>query len=161
MGTTIEATSPTLRAALDTLAAERTPAAYLGVASAYQALGIADTAFDYLLEGVSHHPRESDLHGTIARQWRDWGLPARGLRHAHLAVRYRPASAAAQTTLATILWSLGHRAEAVDAFATASALAPDAAYARFNLCAAVTALGRVAPGGCGTDRPPAVTLPKP
>lgn len=148
LGTTIESVTPALQARLDALAATRSAAAYLDVAAAYRALGIPDRAFDYLAEGLRMHPRHGALHEGVARQWLAWGLAGRGLRDAHLAVRYAPASAAAQTTLGRILWDLGRYGEAGTAFAAAVRLAPSATYARHNHCAAERALGRVAPIDC-------------
>lgn len=148
LGTTIESVTPSLRAKLDALAATRSVAAYLDVAAAYRTLGIPDRAFDYLAAGLKDHPRHGTLHEAIARQWQAWGLPARGLRDAHLAVRYAPRSPAAQTTLGRILWDLGRYDDAAAAFTTAARLAPAAAYARHNHCAAARALGRTAPDDC-------------
>lgn len=148
LGTTIESVTPALQAKLDVLAATRTAAASLDVAAAYRALGIPDRAFDYLVEGLKAHPRHGGLHEAIARQWQAWGLPDRGLRDAHLAVRYAPRSPAAQTTLGRILWDLGRYDDAAAAFTTAARLAPAAAYARHNHCAAERALGRTAPDDC-------------
>lgn len=156
---TIEATSPRLSAALAALDARPSPAAYLAVAAAYRALRIDDRAFDYLSAGVAEHPRDAVLHEALARAWRDWGFPERGLRDAHLAVRYAPASATAHNTLGTLLWALSHHADAAAAFAAALTLDPGASYAQRNLCLAAAALGRPAPASCpaipvGTPVPP-------
>lgn len=156
LGTTIESITPALTARLDALARSKTAAAYLDVAAAYRALGIADRAFDYLLEGLAAHPRHGGLHEAVARQWQAWGFPGEGLRDAHLAVRYAPASPGAHTALGAILWDLGRYGAAADAFAAAVRLAPTASYARHNHCAATRALGRVPP----TDCPATPVLPR-
>lgn len=157
---TIEATSPRLSAALAALDARPSPAAYLAVAAAYRGLRIDDRAFDYLSAGVVEYPRDAALHDGLARAWRDWGFPERGLRDAHLAVRYAPASATAHNTLGTLLWALSDHAAAAAAFAAAVTLDPAAGYARRNLCLATVALGRPVPTPCpavpdGTSLPPA------
>jgi Flp pilus assembly protein TadD len=118
------------------------------VAAAYRAHGVYDRAFDYLREGLASHPTHPGLHDATARQWRDWGLLDRALRHAHLAVRYGPTSPAAHTTLATVLWAVGARVDAVHAFARAVELAPHAGYARHNRCVAERALGRPPSSPC-------------
>jgi len=147
---TLEASSPQLRDRLAALAASPTPAAHLDVAAAYADHGVHDRAFDYLTAGLVRHPRHSGLHDAVARLWRDWGLPERAVRHAHLAVRYAPASAAAHTTLGSVLWVLAFREDATRAFARAFALDPSAAYTRRNWCTAVAGLGRPRPFACDT-----------
>lgn len=156
LGTTIESVTPSLQARLDALAANKTASAYLDVAAQYRQLGIADRAFDVLLAGLADHPRHGGLHEAVARQWQAWGFPSEGLRNAHLAVRYAPAAAGAHTVLGTILWDLGRYSQAAEAFAAAARLAPAAAYARHNHCAATSALGRVPPDDC----PPIPRLPR-
>lgn len=145
---TLESTSPLLRARLAALAASPTPDAHLDVAAGYGAYGVHDRAFDHLAAGLVRYPRHAGLHEAVARLWRDWGFPDRALRHAHLAARYAPDSAAAHTTLGTVLWALAARDEAVAAFARATALDPDAAYARWNWCTAVRGTGRPRPFAC-------------
>lgn len=139
---------PELQARLDALALSRSAAAYLAAAAAYQSLGVDDRAFDLLTAGVAEHPRHGGLHEAVARQWRVWGMPERGLRDAHLAVRYAPGSASAQTTLGTILWDLGRYRDAVACFAGAADRAPEAPYARHNYCAALRATGQATPADC-------------
>lgn len=145
---TLETTSPLLRTRLAALAAAPTPDAHLDVAAAYASFGIHDRAFDYLAAGLARHPQHAGLHEATARLWRDWGLPDRALRHAYLAVRHAPDSAAAASTLGTVLWALGARADATAAFARALALEPVAPWARANWCTAVLALGRPRPFSC-------------
>ena len=135
---------------------------YLEVAAAYREAGVRDKAFDYLSEGVRRDPDDAALHDALARAWRDWGFPERGLTAAHRAVYYAPQSAEARNTLGTVLWSLGQRTEARQAFQQAADLNPLAWYAWRNLCEAAMSEGRTkdaidavpagdgAPqGGCG------------
>jgi len=147
---TLEASSPQLRSRLATLAVSPTPEAHLDVATTYAEYGVHDRAFDYLAAGLVRHPRHPGLHDAVARLWRDWGLPERAVRHAHLAVRYAPDSPAAQTTLGSILWVLAFHEEAARAFERAFALDASAAYTRRNWCTAVQALGRPRPFACDT-----------
>jgi tetratricopeptide (TPR) repeat protein len=155
--TTLEATSPVLRARLDALAASPTPEAHLDVAAAYAGYGVHDRAYDHLAAGLVLHPTHAGLHEAVARLWRDWGLPDRALRHAHLAVRYAPESAAAQTVLGSVLWALDARDDATRAFARAFALEPAAAWARHNWCTAVAARGDRRPFACDTPYAKTVT----
>lgn len=153
---TLEAMAPLLRERLAVLALAPSPQAYLDAAAAYRQYAVHDRAFDLVQEGLTTFPHDGGLHAAAAEAWRDWGLPARGLRDAHLAVRYAPASAAAQTTLGTVLWAVGAGPEALRAFERAVALAPDAAYARHNRCVAAALLrGDVTPA-CA----PAVPAPE-
>lgn len=145
---TLESISPLLRSRLAALAASPTPEAHLDVAAAYGAYGVHDRAYDHLAAGLVLHPRHAGLHEAVARLWRDWGLSERGLRHAHLAVHYAPASPAAHTTLGTVLWALDKRDLALEAFARAADLAPPASYARKNWCTALRELGRPRPFAC-------------
>ena len=52
--------------------------------------GVRDKAFDYLTEGLRRDPTDAALHDALARAWRDWGFPDRGLTAAHRAVYYAP-----------------------------------------------------------------------
>jgi tetratricopeptide (TPR) repeat protein len=149
---TLEAAAPLLRERLAVLALAPSPRAYLDAAAAYRLYAVHDRAFDLVQQGLAAFPHDADLHADAAAAWRDWGLPDHGLRHAHLAVRYAPASAAAQTTLATVLWAVGAGHEALRAFERAAALAPEAEYARRNHCAAARALGTPPPAACGRPR---------
>jgi Flp pilus assembly protein TadD len=150
---TLEGTSPLLRERLAALAAAPSVDGYLAVASAYRTYGVHDRAFDYLIDGLGRYPRQAALHDAVARMWRDWGLPDRALRHAHLAARYAPASAETHNTLGTVLWALSAREAAAHAFARAVALDAGAAYALHNLCLAAAALGHVLPPACPAPRP--------
>jgi Flp pilus assembly protein TadD len=141
---TLEAASPALQKALLVLAARPDTQGYLDVAAAYRAAGVHDKAYDYLNEALHRDPTDAALHDTIARAWRDWGFPDRGLSPASKAVYYAPLSAEARNTLGTVLWALGQRAEARQAFEAAVALDARAWYAWNNLCHAAMAEGRTA-----------------
>ena len=139
---TLEASSPALQRALLALSLQPSTQHYLGVASAYRDAGVRDKAYDYLSEGVRRDPSNAALHDTLARAWRDWGFPDRGLSAAHRAVYYAPQSAEARNTLGTVLWALGQRTEARRAFEQAADLNPRAWYAWRNLCEAAMTDGR-------------------
>ena len=139
---TLEATSPALQTALLALAVHPSTRGYLDVAAAYRAAGVHDKAYDYLNEAVHRDPTDAALHDAVARAWRDWGFPDRGLPAASKAVYYAPQSAEARNTMGTVLWALGQRAEARRAFEAAVALDAGAWYAWNNLCHAVMAEGR-------------------
>ena len=139
---TLEASSPALQRALLALSLQPSTQRYLEVAVAYREAGVRDKAFDYLSEGVRRDPTDAALHDALARAWRDWGLPERGLTAAHRAVYYAPQSAEARNTLGTVLWSLGQRTEARQAFQQAADLNPLAWYAWRNLCEAAMSEGR-------------------
>ncbi|MGE0362267.1 MAG: hypothetical protein AB7H93_14055 [Vicinamibacterales bacterium] len=138
----LESTSPVLQRALLALALAPSGRRYLEVAAAYRRLGVVDTAVDFLLAGLRQDAADAALHDALARAWRDWGFPDRGLAAAHRAVYHAPGSAEARNTLGTVLWALGDRAGAGRAFAEAAALDPRAGYAWRNLCTAQLAAGR-------------------
>lgn len=138
----LEATSPRLQHALHALALSPTSENYLATAHAYLAEGVRDRAYDYLAAGLERDHRSSVLHDATARIWRDWGMPDRALRSAHAAVYFSPRSAEARNTLGTVLWALGQRTEAGQAFEAAADLAPGAWYAWQNLCQVALTAGR-------------------
>ena len=131
---TLEASSPALQQALAALAASATSAHYLDVATAYVNAGVRDRAYDYITEGLRHDKTSVALHDALARLWRDWGFPERGLSAATAAVYYGPESPEARNTLGTVLWDLGQRDQAWQAFSGAVALDRGAWYAWGNLC---------------------------
>jgi Flp pilus assembly protein TadD len=101
-----------------------------------------DTAFDYLERSLVLNGPDPAVHDAIARLWRDWGQPGMGLSHAYKAVHQAPRWAVAQNTLGTLLFRLGHRADARARFEEAVRLDPAAAYALENLCTVNLAEGR-------------------
>jgi Flp pilus assembly protein TadD len=138
----LEATSPRLQRALHALALAQTTENYLATARAYVAEGVRDRAYDYLAAGLERDQRSATLHDATARLWRDWGMHDRALRSAHAAVYFAPRSAEARNTLGTVLWALGQRTEAGQAFTEAADLAPGAWYAWQNLCQVTLTAGR-------------------
>jgi len=138
----LEATSPRLQRALHALALAPTSENYLATAHAYLAEGVRDRAYDYLAAGLERESRSAALHDATARLWRDWGMHDRALRAAHAAVYFSPRSAEARNTLGTVLWALGQRTEAGQAFEAAADLAPGAWYAWQNLCQVALTAGR-------------------
>jgi tetratricopeptide (TPR) repeat protein len=139
---TLESSSPALARALAALAASPTSDHYLDVAAAYGRAGVSDRAYDHLIEGLRHDKPNVALHDALARVWRDWGFPDRALSSAHSAVYYGPRSPEARNTLGTVLWKLGQREQARQAFVGAVALDAEAWYAWRNLCTATLAAGR-------------------
>ena len=138
----VESTNPALRDALFGLLLAPTPAHHLQVARAYRAIGIFDTAYDYLAKSLALNGPDAEVHDAVARLWRDWGNPGAGLSHAYQAVSLAPTWPVAQNTLGTLLFKLGHRADARTRFETAVRLDPTAAYALDNLCTVHMAEGR-------------------
>jgi Flp pilus assembly protein TadD len=138
----IESTNPALRDALFRLMLAPTAAHHLQVARAYRAIGIIDTAYDYLNRSLALNGPDPAVHDALARLWRDWGQPGNGLSHAYQAVSLAPDWPVAQNTLGTLLFQLGHRADAQVRFETAVRLDPNAAYALDNLCTLLLAQGQ-------------------
>jgi Flp pilus assembly protein TadD len=142
--TSVEASDPALRDALDRLAFEATPERHRDVAAAYLRAGIADQSFDHLTAALRLDRTDAAAYDALARIWRDWGFPHLGLADAHRAVFYAPHSAAARNTLGTLLQALGQTGEARRAYESAVALDAHAAYALNNLCTLDLGEGRLA-----------------
>ena len=105
-----------------------------GLAEAYLDTGILDAALDHFSAALRLDPHDGvSLEGT-ARIWRDWGYPGTALSYAYRAVYWMPASAGAQSTLGTVLLTLGRFDAARVRFEQAQALEPGAAYPVNNLC---------------------------
>jgi MSHA biogenesis protein MshN len=119
-----------------------TAAHHLQVARAYRRLGIFDTAHDYLARSLTLNGPDPVVHDAMARLWRDWGQPGLGLSHAYQAVHLAPDWAVSQNTLGTLLFRLGHRADARERFEAAVRIDRGAAYALENLCTVYQAEGR-------------------
>ena len=120
--------SPSLAAALSQNAALPTVQSQLELAHAYYSLGILDKASDLYEAVARREPRRAAAWDGMARIWRDWGYPQRGLGDAHRAVWADPRSPAARNTLGTILQLLGKSREAKMEFTRAASLDPAAAY---------------------------------
>ncbi|MCC7178307.1 MAG: hypothetical protein IT177_07945 [Acidobacteria bacterium] len=138
----LESADPELRDAMWRLMLAPTSAHHLQVARAYRRLGIFDTAHDYLARSLTLNGPDPVVHDAMARLWRDWGQPGLGLSHAYQAVHLAPDWAVGQNTLGTLLFRLGHRADARARFEAAVRYDPGAAYALQNLCVAYQAEGR-------------------
>jgi Flp pilus assembly protein TadD len=138
----VEAVDPELRDAMFRLRLAPTVEHHLQVARAYRRLGIRDAAYDYLSRSLTVNGPDPSVHDALARLWRDWGQPGKGLSHAHQAVYLAPKWPVAQNTLGTLLYRLGQRADARKRFEAAVLLDPLADYALQNLCALALADGR-------------------
>jgi Flp pilus assembly protein TadD len=138
----VEASNPELRDALFRVMLLPNTAHHLAVARAYRKIGIFDNAYDYLARSLVQNGSDPEVHDALARLWRDWGNPGVGLSHAYQAVNLAPQWSVAQNTLGTLLFRLGHRADARARFETAVRLEPGAAYALDNLCTLHLAEGR-------------------
>lgn len=104
------------------------------LAQEYAKLGVSDTAFDHFEAALHFNPRDAASYEGIARIWRDWGFPGRGLASAYRAVFWAPQSASAHNTLGTLLAKLGYADAARERFNRALQLDPSSAYPLNNLC---------------------------
>jgi Flp pilus assembly protein TadD len=137
----VESTNAELREALLGVMLVPSPAHHMRVARAYRAIGIFDTAYDYLARSLTLNGPDAEVHDAVARLWRDWGQPGNGLSHAYQAVGLAPEWPVAHNTLGTLLFRLGHRGQARARFEFAVTLDPNAAYALANLCTLMLADG--------------------
>lgn len=133
-GATIESTDQRLAAALLLEAAAPTAENHVRVAAEYRRLGVQDAAYERLTLAVKKNRKLAEAHAAIARAWRDWGWPERGLGAAYRAVYFGGESAGVQNTLATMLDALGELEGARDAYQRALTITPTAAWALNNLC---------------------------
>ena len=138
----VEGSNPELRDALFRVMLSPTASHHLQVASAYRKIGIFDNAYDYLARSLTLNGTDPAVHDAMARLLRDWGNPGGGLSHAYQAVSLAPEWPVAQNTLGTLLFKLGHRADARTRFEAAVRLDSMAAYALDNLCTLHMAEGR-------------------
>jgi tetratricopeptide (TPR) repeat protein len=143
LGATIEGSDPQLAAALLLERMLPSAASHLRVAQEYSRLGVLDAAYGRLNRAIEKAPRWSEPHEWMARTWRAWGLPERGLGAAYRAAYYEPESASAQNTLGTIFERLERFDDARRAYERAIALDPAAAWALNNLCHVEFLLGRL------------------
>jgi tetratricopeptide (TPR) repeat protein len=134
LATTLESTDPRLQTALLKLAVSPTADAQRHVALEYRRLGVLDTAYEHFAAAVKLEPNDALSHDALARIWRDWGVPQRGLANALRAVAADPKSAAAANTLGTLYQALGSFDEAKRWYSRAAALDSKAWYAVNNLC---------------------------
>jgi Flp pilus assembly protein TadD len=142
---TLETTNAGLGAALAALKRHPTADAYVIVGEEYRRLGVFDEAeanFDHALHIDSRFPAAAD---GLARLWRDWGWPERGLPYAYRALSAAPRSPAVENTLGTLLFAVGDPEAARTHFQKAVALDPEAVYALNNLCYVALMLGEGGP----------------
>jgi tetratricopeptide (TPR) repeat protein len=137
----LESADPRLDVALR--AAVQAPGAgtLRAVAEEYRRLGVFDRAHRYLADALTIDPADGRTREALARLWRDWGVPAEGLGEAYRAVAADPGSAAAQTTLGSLLFVLGHVQAAQATFERVASMHGPTARAESNLCYAAFALG--------------------
>ena len=77
-----------------------TAESHLQVAQEYRRLNVLDApAYGRLNRALAKEPHLAEAHETLARVWRDWGMPHQGLGAAYRATAFDPASASAQNTL--------------------------------------------------------------
>jgi tetratricopeptide (TPR) repeat protein len=142
-GVSLENTDPRLAASLLLELMLPSPEHQVEVAREYQRLGILDAAYDRLNRAIEAEPRLAEAHEMLARIWRDWRMPARGLGPAYRAAYFEPQSASAWNTLGTIFEQLGRFGDARRAYQAAAERAPSAAWPLNNLCHLELALGRL------------------
>ena len=131
---TLESSDPALSAALVRLALSPTAEAHRQVALEYRRLGVLDQAHAYFTKAVKLDPNDATALDALARIWRDWGFPERGMPDAQRAVRLAPASAWAANTVGTLLEAEGDIRQARQWYELALRLDFNASYALNNLC---------------------------
>jgi Flp pilus assembly protein TadD len=138
---TFETTNPALAAALNALKAAPTALQEDRVADLYRRAGVLDTAYDHYTSALRLDPRDATAFDGRARIWRDWGFPSFGLGDAYRAVYFAPRSAAARSTLGTLLQAIGELGAARQQYSQALVLEPGAPFALNNLCYAAVVGG--------------------
>jgi Flp pilus assembly protein TadD len=131
---TIEASDPSLAAALQALAVTPSPATHRAVAAHYVRLRVLDVAHEHFSSAVALDPKDAASWDGLARIWRDWGFPHFALPDAYRALYFAPDSPIVHNTLGTVFQALGRRADARAHYEKALALDATAAYALTNLC---------------------------
>jgi tetratricopeptide (TPR) repeat protein len=134
LGTTVESANGRLAAAILAEAMVPSAATRMRVAEEYKRLGVLDAAFAAFTRALHDEPALSVAHEGLARIWRDWGMPERGLGAAYRATYFDRRSASAQNTLGTLFAALGQLDSAREAFERALALDANASWALNNLC---------------------------
>jgi len=130
----LELSDAGLRSALEAAGPVPTVESLHHVAAAYKRLRVFDRTLSYLEQALALDPKDARTRDALARLWRDWGVPARGLAEAYRAVALSPDSPAAQNTLAILLYDVGEPTGADARFERVLALDPGAAYALSNMC---------------------------
>jgi Flp pilus assembly protein TadD len=145
MAVTLEAMNPALSAALLKVAVFPSSAdAHRDLAREYRRLGVMDMAHEHFTRAVTLDRTDAVSYEALARIWRDWGTPQLGLADAYRAVYFAPDSASAANTLGTVLHRLHRVDAAMDWYARAISLDPQASYALNNLCYAQVVTGAAA-----------------
>ena len=142
LGLSVENSDQRLSAALLLEIIRPSAESHLRVAEEYQRLGILDTSARHLDEALRLSPHFASAHESMARIWRDWGFPERGLGAAYRATVYAPRSASAHNTLGTVFAALGQTDNARRAYERALALSPSA-WVLNNLCDLERQAGRL------------------
>ena len=142
-GATVESSDKRLAAALLAEMVLPTTASHLRVAEEYRRIDVLDAAYERVNRALQKEPRSAVAHETLARLWRDWGMPGEGLGAAYRATYFDPRSASAENTLGTLLDALGRPEAARAAFEQALVLDPTASWALNNLCYVDLRLGRL------------------
>jgi len=137
---------------------ERGPTApkHRAVGDAYRRARVLDMAHEHYTKATRLDRSDAASWDARARIWRDWGFPNLGLADSRRAVYFAPASAEAANTLGTIHYALGQRDAARREFERAVSLAPEAAWARHNVCRVLAELGQ---DGARFGCPPGAVLP--
>jgi Flp pilus assembly protein TadD len=143
MAVTLEAMDPALSAALLKVAVVPSAGAHRELAQEYRRLGVLDMAHEHFTRAVTLDRTDAVSYEALARIWRDWGTPQMGLADAYRAVYFAPDSASAANTLGTVLHRLHRVDAAMDWYARAISLDPQAWYALNNLCYAQVVTGAV------------------
>ena len=130
----LESWDPALSAALTRLVVSPTAAAHHQVALEYRRLGVLDQAHAHFMDAVKLDPHDASAFDALARIWRDWGFPERGIADAQRAAQLRPASASAANTVGTLFEAAGRLPQAREWYERALKLDPGASYALNNLC---------------------------
>jgi tetratricopeptide (TPR) repeat protein len=142
LGLSVENSDKRLSAALLLETIRPSAENHLRVAEEYRRLGILDTSARHLDEALRLSPHFSAAHEGLARIWRDWGFPERGLGAAYRATVYAPRSPSAHNTLGTLFAALGQTDNARHAYERALALSPSA-WVLSNLCDLERQAGRL------------------
>jgi tetratricopeptide (TPR) repeat protein len=134
VGLSVENSDQRLSAALLLEAVLPSAEHHLRVAEEYRRLGILDASAHHLEQALKVAPHYAAAHEALARLWRDWGLPERGVGAAYRATFYAPRSESAHNTLGTLFAALGQADDARRAYESALTLNPSAAWVLNNLC---------------------------
>jgi len=137
---TLESKDPQLAAALLYLASVPTAEAHRSVAREYRRLAVLDLAHAHFTKAVELDPKDWASLDALARIWRDWGFPAKGLGDAYRARHIAPNSPIVANTIGTLLQAIGQVRSARQWYMRALNLDPTATYAMNNVCYALIML---------------------